>query len=251
MRLVYKFNLKYNDCLYELCKISKNLYNQALYIVKQELNTNNKWLSYYDLNSILSTTVNLEGTINYKLLKAQVSQQCLKTLDKNIKSYVKSIKDYSKNKSKYNGCPKFPHYKKEVNQLIYPNQSCRVKNGYLYLSKDFSLRIPQFDVYGERLKSFQQVRVIPKLNKSFVIEIVYIDDSITNFNLDYSLYSSIDLGIDNLATMIFPNSRPLLFNGKQLKSKNQYFNKEISDLKSKLNHNVYSSNRIKNLYQKR
>ena len=251
MRLVYKFNVKYNDRLYELCKISKNLYNQAFYIFKQELSTNNKWLSYYDLNNILQSTYNLEGNINYKLLKAQVSQQCLKTLDKNIKSYVKSIKDYSKNKSKYNGCPKFPHYKKEVNQLIYPNQSCRIKDGYLYLSKDFSLKIPQFDVYGERLKSFQQVRIIPKYDKSFVIEIVYIDDSIKNNDLDYDLYSSIDLGVDNLATMIFPNSNPLLFNGKQLKSKNQYFNKTISDLKSKLNTNVYSSNKINNLYQKR
>ena len=251
MRLVYKFNVKYNDRLYELCKISKNLYNQAFYIFKQELSTNNKWLSYYDLNNILQSTYNLEGNINYKLLKAQVSQQCLKTLDKNIKSYVKSIKDYSKNKSKYNGCPKFPRFKKEVNQLIYPNQSCRIKDGYLYLSKDFSLRIPQFDVYGERLKSFQQVRIIPKYDKSFVIEIVYIDDSTSNSDLNYDLYSSIDLGIDNLATMIFPNSNPILFNGKQLKSKNQYFNKTISDLKSKLNHNVYSSNRIKNLYLKR
>ena len=251
MRLVYKFNVKYNERLYELCKISKNLYNQALYILKQELKTNNKWLSYYDLDRILRTYINLEGTINYRLLRAQVSQQCLKTLDKNIKSYVKSIKDYSKNKSKYNGCPKFPHYKKEVNQLIYPNQSCRIKDGYLYLSKDFSIRIPQFDVYGERLKSFQQVRVIPKHNKSFVIEIVYIDDSTSNSDLNYDLYSSIDLGIDNLATMIFPNSNPILFNGKQLKSKNQYFNKTISDLKSKLNHNAYSSNRIKNLYLKR
>ena len=251
MRLVYKFNVKYNDRLYELCKISKNLYNQAFYIFKQELSTNNKWLSYYDLNNILQSTYNLEGNINYKLLKAQVSQQCLKTLDKNIKSYVKSIKDYSKNKSKYNGCPKFPHYKKEVNQLIYPNQSCRIKDGYLYLSKDFSLKIPQFDVYGERLKSFQQVRIIPKYDKSFVIEIVYIDDSTSNSDLNYDLYSSIDLGIDNLATIIFPNSNPLLFNGKQLKSKNQYFNKTISNLKSKLNHNVYSSNKINNLYQKR
>ena len=251
MRLVYKFNVKYNERLYELCKISKNLYNQALYILKQELKTNNKWLSYYDLDRILRTYINLEGTINYRLLRAQVSQQCLKTLDKNIKSYVKSIKDYSKNKSKYNGCPKFPHYKKEVNQLIYPNQSCSIKNRRLYLSKDFSIRIPQFDVYGERLKSFQQVRVIPKHNKSFVIEIVYIDDSTSNSDLNYDLYSSIDLGIDNLATIIFPNSNPILFNGKQLKSKNQYFNKTISDLKSKLNHNAYSSNRIKNLYLKR
>ena len=251
MRLVYKFNLKYNDRLYELCKISKNLYNQGLYIVKQELNTNNKWLSYYDLNKILQSTYNLEGTINYRLLKAQVSQQCLKTLSANITSYVKSIKDYSKNKSKYNGCPKFPHYKKEVNQLIYPNQSCRISNGRLYLSKDLSLRIPQFDVYEEKLKSFQQVRIIPKHNKSFVIEIVYIDNISPNNDLNYDLYSSIDLGIDNLATMIFPNSNPILFNGKQLKSKNQYFNKTISNLKSKLNHNVYSSNKINNLYQKR
>ncbi len=251
MRLVYKFNLKYNDRLYELCKISKNLYNQALYIVKQELNTNNKWLSYYDLNKILQSTYNLEGTINYRLLKAQVSQQCLKTLSANITSYVKSIKDYSKNKSKYNGCPKFPHYKKEVNQLIYPNQSCRISNGRLYLSKDLSLRIPQFDVYEEKLKSFQQVRIIPKHNKSFVIEIVYIDNISPNNDLNYDLYSSIDLGIDNLATMIFPNSNPILFNGKQLKSKNQYFNKTISNLKSKLNHNVYSSNKIINLYSKR
>lgn len=203
------------------------------------------------MNKILQSTYNLKGTINYRLLKAQVSQQCLKTLDKNIKSYVKYIKDYSKNKSKYNGCPKFPHYKKEVNQLIYPNQSCRIKDGYLYLSKDFSLKIPQFDVYEEKMKSFQQVRVIPKHNKSFVIEIVYIDNISPNKDLNYDLYSSIDLGIDNLATMIFPDSNPILFNGKQLKAKNQYFNKTISDLKSKLNHNVYSSNRIKNLYSKR
>ena len=243
--------MKYNDRLYELCKISKNLYNQALYIFKQELSTNNKWLSYYDLDKILSSRVNLEGTINYRLLKAQVSQQCLKTLSANITAYVKSIKDYSKNKSKYNGRPKFPHYKKEVNQLIYTNQACSINNRCLYLSKDLSLRIPQFDVYEERLKKFQQVRVIPKNNKSFVIEIVYIDDISPNKDLNYDLYSSIDLGVDNLATMIFPNSNPLLFNGKQLKAKNQYFNKTISDLKSKLNHNVYSSNKIRNLYSKR
>ena len=251
MRLVYKFNLKYNDRLYELCKISKNLYNQALYIVKEELNTNNKWLSYYDLNKILPSAVNLEGTINYKLLKAQVSQQCLKVLDKNVKSYIKSIKDYSKNKSKYKGCPKFPKFKKELNQLIYPNQSCRIKDGRLYLSKDLSLKIPQFDVYGEKLESFQQVRIIPKLNKSFVIEIVYIDNISPNSDLNYDSYSSIDLGIDNLAAMIFPNSKPLLFNGKQLKAKNQYFNKVLAKEKSKLNHKVYSSNKIRNLYSKR
>jgi len=34
-----------------------------------------------------------------------------------------------------------------------------------------------------------------------------------------------------------PNKNPILFNGKQLKAKNQYFNKQISKLKSKLTNN--------------
>ena len=53
MRLVYKFNIKQNDRLLGLCKISKNLYNQALYLVKKELKENNKWLNYSYLNKVL------------------------------------------------------------------------------------------------------------------------------------------------------------------------------------------------------
>ena len=111
MRLIYKFHIKENEHLMSLCKVSKNLYNQALYLVKKELKDNNKWVGYSYLNKELQTTKNLEGEINYRLLKAQVSQQCLKTLNKNITSYVRSIKDYSKNKGKYKGQPKSPKYK--------------------------------------------------------------------------------------------------------------------------------------------
>ena len=42
-----------------------------------------------------------------------------------------------------------------------------------------------------------------------------------------------------------------MFNGKQIKAKNQYFNKEISRLKSCLSNNQKSSKQIKNLYNKR
>lgn len=252
MRLVYKFNIKQNDRLLGLCKISKNLYNQALYLVKKELKENNKWLNYSYLNKVLQTTTNIEGTINYKLLKAQVSQQCLRSLDKNITSYVKSIKDYSKNKNKYKGCPKFPKYKKEINQLIYTNQCCSIKNdGYLYLDKQTKIRIPQFNKYKDRLSNFQQVRIIPKLNNIFTIEMIYIDNEKNNNELNSNLYSSIDLGINNIATMILPDEKPILYNGKQLKTKNQYFNKKISNLKSKLSNNKKTSKQIQELYLKR
>lgn len=252
MRLIYKFNIKQNDRLLGLCKISKNLYNQALYLVKKELKENNKWLNYSYLNKVLQTTTNIEGTINYKLLKAQVSQQCLRSLDKNITSYVKSIKDYSKNKNKYKGCPKFPKYKKEINQLIYTNQCCSIKNdGYLYLDKQTKIRIPQFNKYKDRLSNFQQVRIIPKLNNIFTIEMIYIDNEKNNNELNSNLYSSIDLGINNIATMILPDEKPILYNGKQLKAKNQYFNKKISNLKSKLSNSKKTSKQIQELYLKR
>lgn len=251
MRLVYSFNIDKDDRLLGLCKVSKNLYNQALYIVKQELKTNNKWLGYYDLDKIMKITPNLEGDINYRLLKSHTSQQCLKILCNNITSYVKNIKEWSKNKSKFSGKPNFPKYKKEANILIYTNQTCQIKGDYLVLSKDIKIHIPQYDKYADKLSNFQQVRVIPKSDGKFKVEIVYVDNTIYNYDLDSSLYSSIDLGVDNLATMVLPNQNPILFNGRPLKATNQYFNKTISNLKSKLFDKQYSSKRIRGLYEKR
>ena len=84
MRLIYKY--QYTDKenkLLSLCQISKNLYNQANYIVKQALKNNKKWIRYNELDKIMKVTKNLENEINYRLLKAQVSQQVLKQLDNN------------------------------------------------------------------------------------------------------------------------------------------------------------------------
>lgn len=97
MRLAYKFNIGNNENISSLCKISNNLYNQALYIFRETLSKEDKWLSYFKLDAIMKNTKNLDGDINYRLLKAQCSQQVLRILDKNIKSYYKSVQDYKKN----------------------------------------------------------------------------------------------------------------------------------------------------------
>lgn len=94
MRLVYKFNIGQNENISSLCKISNNLYNQALYIFRETLSKEDKWLSYFELDTIMKNTKNLDGNINYKLLKAQCSQQVLRIIDKNIKSYYKTVQDY-------------------------------------------------------------------------------------------------------------------------------------------------------------
>jgi len=87
MRLVYKFKITDNQEIRNLCRISKNLYNQALYIVKQHYKKSGNILWYTDLDKIMKKKVNLEGEINYRLLKAQVSQQILKLLDTNLRSF--------------------------------------------------------------------------------------------------------------------------------------------------------------------
>ena len=83
------------------------------------------------------------------------------------------------------------------------------------------------------------------------IEIVYIDNTEYNIELDNNLYASIDLGIDNIATMILPNEKPILFNGRQIKAKNQYFNKQISRFKSELTNNKKTSKQIQEPFVER
>ena len=254
MRLVYKFkyNGKETQRLLELCKISKNLYNQALYVIKKELKENNKFLFYNDLNKLMKEMVNLEGKINYRLLKAQVSQQCLKIIDKGVKSYIKSIKDWSKHKEKYRGMPKLPNYKKDYNLLVFTNQCCSIKNGNIRFTNDLSIRIPQYDKYKDCFFKFQQVRVLPQKDDTLIIEIVY-EKECRNEELDNTKFASIDLGVDNIATAIFDKNETLIYNGKPIKSVNQFANKLIAKYKSELEkiNKKKLSKRIRKIYSKR
>ena len=93
----------------------KNLYNLATYTVRQEFIETTKQkeagerehanvIGYYDLCKLL------KETDAYKELSSQTAQQVLKLVDKNFKSFFRSIKDWSKNPGKYKGRPKLPNY---------------------------------------------------------------------------------------------------------------------------------------------
>lgn len=252
MKLAYRFEIKERGDLRGLCRISNNLYNQGLYIFRETLSNSSEWLFYNDLDKIMKSTENLEGDINYRLLKAQCSQQTLKVLDQDIRSYLKSIKDYKKNPGKYRGKPELPSYKKRGGSfnICYTNQCCSIKNGKIFLSRDIQIEIPQYEQYGNDFKDFNQIRVIPSNNK-FVIEIIYEKDGVKN-NIDPDKYASIDLGIDNLVTFV-SESFTLIYSGKFIKSMNRQFNKTLSGLKSiKDKQGIKkSTKRIKRLYDKR
>ena len=66
-----------------LCHLSKNLYNEANYLIRQEFFKTGRWIRYYELNKELHK----KESKNYKSLPAQTSQQILRLLDKSWKSF--------------------------------------------------------------------------------------------------------------------------------------------------------------------
>lgn len=232
MRLAYKFNIGKNENISDLCKVSNNLYNQALYVFRETLSNEDKWLSYFELDAILKNTKNLDGNINYRLLKAQCSQQVLRVLDKNIKGYYKSVQDCKKHPNKYKEKPELPNYRKRGSEfnLYYTNQNCRIKDGKIILSKELSIDIPQYEKYSELIKDFKQVRIKP-LHSGYKVEIIYDVKDVEIPKEMEEKVASIDLGIDNLATLISEDFT-VLFSGKFVKSYNQLFNKTLAKLNS-------------------
>ena len=92
--IIKRTNVNYKK-LVELANLSCNLYNSALYVIRQHFfNKTNKrydndiasdvektYLNYYDLNRLL------KETDEYTALPSNVSQEILKLVDKNFKSF--------------------------------------------------------------------------------------------------------------------------------------------------------------------
>jgi putative transposase len=256
MQLVEKHIIKKNDKNWKqvdyLSFISKNLYNQAIYYIKRNYKETGKFLRYYDVEKYFRLN-DLKENENYKLLPNNTSQQILMLLDKNIKSFFQLLKKWKKDKKSLSGCPKFPKYKDKTkgrNILIFTKNQFNIKEGYLNFPKKTKLNNIKTKI---NFKDAQQVRIVPQ-SSCYVIEIIYNFEEV-NYELNKDNYLSIDLGVNNLCATITnqPGLKPLLINGKPLKSINQYANKLIAKEQSQLkkNHDKYSSKKLEKIRLKR
>ena len=227
----------------QLCLKSKNLYNYALYQIRQRYKETKKYLSYYDLNRALSA----EDQIDYRSLPyTQCAQQILMQIDKQYKSFYRAIRAIKLVKMK---CKKvrLPHYKdkeKGRNIVTYTNQCFKIKNNILTLKID---KYNKIELKTDK-ENVQQVRVIPKGNH-IIIEIIY--------NKEYTLkennnrFGSIDFGLNNLATLTSNACQSMIYDGRKLKSINHFYNKRRGQLQSKLIRNKHTSKRIQRLTNRR
>ena len=251
---VIKKSHPYYNMFCEFTHLSKNLYNHANYLVRKEFVDNGNWLRYFDLCKLLRSDLDFPDYTN--MPTAQSAQQTLRLLDTNWMSFFKSIHDWSKNKDKYLGRPKLPKYKPKDGKmvLIVTNQQVKQKENLLHFPKSFQgFTVKPRCVTLPKFEKLNQIRIVPQ-NQVFCVEIVYSVSIADTMLPDNGRYMSIDLGLDNLATVVTNTGlQPLIVNGKGLKSNNQYYNKKKVYYQSiaKQVNNQHYTNRLYKLTQKR
>ena len=245
--IINKNHKMFNICN-QYCKLSKDLYNHANYIIRQEFIKNDTFLNYSHMAKLMKTED------SFKAIGSNSGQHTLKILERNWKSFFVAIKDWSKNKSKYLGKPRLPNYlDKEKGRFIcvLTNMQAQVKDGYLYFAfKPFK---PFNDTIRLKFEGkLMQTRIIPKIGY-YVIEVVY-EIEVPEVNEYNDRIIGIDLGLNNLMTVQNNfGEKSFVVNGKPLKSMNQYYNMKKANVQSKLKkvNGLNWSNKLSQLTMKR
>ena len=283
MKYHFKATKEEKKLLKFLCRISKNIYNCALYDLRQQYFKNKTICNYFDLNKIVS------NNINYHILNTYQSICTIRVAHSNMEKYVKYHNpDGSLNQLGYKHSidkdpTSFPKYKKkkalmplvtdQIRPIWYKGKKCIklplsnltrtskvfnqifedklidefIKESELKSSFNIFFKIPK-ELYDKKVRQF---RVIPNTHgDDYYVEFTYeIDIEKPNREIKNSL--SIDLGISNLGSCVDTNNNSFIIDGKYLKSLNRLYNKKKAQYQSLLPKGVYTSKKIKNLDNKR
>ncbi|MDN5338362.1 MAG: putative transposase [Thermotogaceae bacterium] len=237
------------EALYSMCRISKNLYNQTLYNIRQH---------YFQFGSYLRYEENyhmLKSSENYKFLNSNMAQQIIKKAHANFETFFSLLKQA---KDKNLPRPSTPKYLPKDG--LYPLHIVMfsIKDGYLTIPvsiqgkgvfEPIKIKVPKI-VLGFDVK---EIKIIPKANgKWFEVQYVYRIKEKEEKKEQPKKVLSVDLGINNFATCVSSDGKAFIMDGKDIKSANQWFNKEMARLRSVYaKQGIKSSERLAVLLEKR
>ena len=231
-------------------RLSNNIYNQALYILRQAFTNEEKLPSKFDLvKTLRHKEYECEEYNNFSKMVSCNAEAIIHLAAQNFKAFLMALRAFKKNKSSFTGVPKIPSYNKKEQEfmVIVRDAQCTVKDGMMRFPKKLNLD----KIYVGDL-DIAHVRIFPG-KKKYKVEVVYKVEALpkkTKGNI-----AGIDLGLDNLATVAINKRgiRPLLINGRPLKSMNLYFNNKRDKVQSELKkcNDRYMSNKLETLYRKR
>jgi len=216
--------IKTHKTLSWLCHLSKNLYNESNYHIRQEFFKTDKRIRYNALYHSLKTSK------NYQELPAQTAQQVLRILDRNWTSFFNAFKEWEKDKSKFKAEPRIPKYKSKNGEslLVFTNQQVKLVDNNVIFPKKVGINV---NTRLSDITDIREARIIPK-GVGYVVEIVY-QKKISPKVLNKDKIIAIDLGVRNLITTVNNNGlKPFIIKGGVVKSINQYYNKERARIQS-------------------
>ena len=244
----------------DICFKGKNLYNYVNYLIRQHYFEHKIYIGQKELWNQLKKT-ECYNDFGHQMIANQV----LRDINDVWSSFFSGLKAYKKSSDSFKGRPQIPKYKNKINgrfQVCYTLAgNCPTitpsynKTGIIkFLGKQkFEIPVPDC-IKGKKIK---ECIIVPK-SSHYSIIINYEENTTKQPILDDKKLASIDLGVNNLLT-ITNNFRqqPLIINGRPIKSINQYYNKKLADLKSKLQTNYklpnpqYQSTATQRLTRKR
>ena len=232
------------DLIKELCHLSKNLYNASLYDVRQYYFETKSYRTWQSQCPIFTKTKNTD----YYALQSHVASEVIKQVGRQFIGFFRNKSNKKKRIPKYkdkngynvitfNNLTISKQIEFDEDKQLYTYTLCKRSYNLKIQSTKSNIKMAKF-VYDEAnnlIKCFKIYEIeSPKLKK------------------DNSRYFSIDPGLNNIVS-IYNNIgiRPLLYNGRPIKSINQYYNKIKAKMRSELPTNVKNSKRLKQLSFKR
>lgn len=239
---------------------AKALYNSALYEVNQHFLKENQYLSPNKTDKLMK---NHPTNTIYRALPGQISQQIIMKLHNNFASFFKLLN--KKQGGNYDKSIRVPKYKKKDDrkELIFVKTSTggsfSTRNNHINiaissdLKEKFKLKTLELAPIPDYINpsKIKYIEIIPK-SDFYELHIKY-EYQETEINENQHNWLSIDLGMNNLATITSNIIKPYILNGKYIKSINQKYNKKIAKLQSctKKSQNKSTSHQIQQLFTKR
>ena len=257
MYLTVKQQLKHlskNDyrVLRELCRTSKNLMNEAIYVNRQYFFREGKYLGYEKTYAIL------KGSENYRILNSNMAQQSMKIVDGMFSSFIALLR-LVKKKQYDSRAVKIPHYLPKdgyapliVQQFTIRNQIFTLPYSKQYgaVHSKLTVKVPPI-LKGKKVK---YIRIIP-INDARFFEIQYTYEAVeAQRELDKQKALAIDFGLDNLMTCATSEGQSFIIDGRRLKAINQWYNKvnaRLASIKDKQKYGRKPTFRQRQLARKR
>jgi putative transposase len=222
MLLVERHYTKGNAEIARIFSLSRELYNRANFLMRQAWFGQQylKFKQLPDINVLIRETKDLKCF--KQLHNTKTAKQTIRKVLTDWSNFKKALTAYGKDRSKFISCPKPPNYKDKMAQVIFYNETIKGGQKGTPLERLTATNNCFSVPYRE---GYKQVVITPKAF-GFVIEVQYESkEKDKKPKLSKDKFATIDIGLNCLAAITYDQNRPILVNGRIVKSINQWYNK--------------------------